>query len=86
MKLFTSDDEEFLSPWIDATNSATKEVNGLYFNPGTRRDICTGYRLQNVGYDFDSHLFDGRKNITNLKPDWMSLRCGDTNCKTFEVW
>ncbi|CAG5104870.1 Oidioi.mRNA.OKI2018_I69.chr1.g1622.t1.cds [Oikopleura dioica] len=79
------DDSEFLSHWFEATNPSSPEVNGLFFNPGTRRDICRGIRLKNMGYDFSSYLFGGEKNVTSATPDWMTVRCGDPNCHTFEA-
>ena len=79
------EENEFWSPWLSATNPSSKEVNGLFFNPGTRRDICTGFRLQNRGFTFSSYLFGGSKNVTSSTPDWMTLRCADVDCKSYEA-
>ena len=75
---------EFWSHWFPATNPSSPQVNGLFFNPGTRRDICRGIRLKNIGIKFDSYLFGGVKNITSDTPEWMTVRCGDPKCLSFE--
>merc|ERR1712176_203784 len=80
-----TDETEFWSHWISATNPSSPQVNGLFFNPGTRRDICRGLRLKNLGYSFSSYLFGGEKNISSATPDWMTVRCADKQCRRFEA-
>ena len=81
----TLETEEFWSHWFPATNPTTPEVNALFFNPGTRRDICHGLRISMAAfYEFSSSLMGGEDDKYEDVPDWMTVKCADHDCTRFE--